>query len=58
MNQKLAVHYLLDYSGLFILDINSVLREFTLWDQYRLLKGSFCEKFRGTKVLLSYIFFV
>ena len=45
MNQKLAVHYLLDYSGLFILDINSVLREFTLWDQYKLLKGSFCEKF-------------
>ena len=33
----------LDYFGiLFILDLNSVLREFILWDQ-RLYKGFFCE---------------
>ena len=38
-HQKLVVYYILDYSGiLFILDINSVLIEFILWDQ-RLLKG-------------------
>ena len=38
-HQKLVVYYILDYSGiLFILDLNSVLREFILWDQ-RLLKG-------------------
>ena len=38
-HQKLVVYYILDYFGiLFILDLNSVLREFTLWDQ-RLLKG-------------------
>ena len=38
-HQKLVVHYILDYLGiLFILDINSVLIEFILWDQ-RLLKG-------------------
>ena len=38
--QKLVVYYILDYFGiLFILDINSVLIEFILWDQ-RLLKGS------------------
>ena len=36
-HQKL-VYYLLDYFGIqFILDINSVLKEFILWDQ-RLLK--------------------
>ena len=41
--QKLVVYYILDYSGiLFILDINSVLREFILWDQ-RHSKGLFCE---------------
>ena len=40
-HQKLVVYYMyiLDYFGiLFILDINSVLIEFILWDQ-RLLKG-------------------
>ena len=38
-HQKIVVYYILDYSGiLFILDLNSVLREFILWDQ-RLLKG-------------------
>ena len=37
-HQKLVVHYICDYFGiLFILDINSVLIEFILWDQ-RLLK--------------------
>ena len=36
--QKLVVYYILDYFGIFfILDINSVLIEFILWDQ-RLLK--------------------
>ena len=39
IHQKLVVYYILDYFGiLFILDINSVLIEFILWDQ-RLLKG-------------------
>ena len=38
-HQNLVVHYILDYFGiLFILDINSVLIEFILWDQ-RLSKG-------------------
>ena len=38
-HQKLVVYHILDYFGiLFILDLNSVLREFILWDQ-RLLKG-------------------
>ena len=38
-HQKLVVYYILDYFGiLFILDLNSVLREFIWWDQ-RLLKG-------------------
>ena len=38
-HQKLVVYFILDYFGiLFILDLNSVLREFILWDQ-RLLKG-------------------
>ena len=33
-HQKLVVYYILDYFGiLFILDINSVLREFILRDQ-------------------------
>ena len=38
--QKLVVYYILDYFGIFILDINSVHREFILWDQ-RLLKDWF-----------------
>ena len=38
-HQKLVVYYILDYFGiLFILDINSVLIEFILWDQ-RLSEG-------------------
>ena len=38
-HQKLVVYCILDYFGiLFILDINSVVIEFILWDQ-RLLKG-------------------
>ena len=33
-HQKLTVHYILDYFGiLFILDINSVLRDYILWNQ-------------------------
>ena len=47
-HQKLVVYYtcyILDYFGiLFILDIDSMLREFILWDQ-RLSKGLFCETF-------------
>ena len=44
-HQKLVVYYILDYFGrVFILDINSVLREFILGDQ-SLLKGLFCEIF-------------
>ena len=40
-HQKLVVYYKLDYFGiLFILDINSVFREFILWD-HRLLKDGF-----------------
>ena len=57
-HQKLVVYYILDNFGiLFILDINSVLREFILRDQ-RLFEGLFCEKFWGTKVLLNSIFSV
>ena len=57
-HQKLVVYYILDYFGiLFILDLNSVLREFILWDQ-RLYKGLFCENSEGTKVLLNDIFSV
>ena len=38
-HQKLVVYYIFNYFGiLFILDINSVLIEFILWD-LRLLKG-------------------
>ena len=45
-HQKLVLYYILDYFGiLFILDINSVLREFILWDQ-RLLKDSFVKILR------------
>ena len=37
--QKLVVYHILDYFGiLFILNLNSVLIDFVLWDQ-RLLKG-------------------
>ena len=44
-HQKLVVYYMLDYFGiLFVLDINSVLREFILWDQ-RLFERLFFEKF-------------
>ena len=56
-HQKLVV---LLYIGLlsnilFIQDLNSVLREFILWDQ-RFYKGFFCENSEGlTKVLLNYI---
>ena len=42
-HQKLVVYYILDYFGiLFILDINSVLIEFILWDQ-RLMTGIYFE---------------
>ena len=48
-HQKLVVYNILDYFGkLFILDINSVLREFILWDQ-RLLKGLFCVTSEGLR---------
>ena len=47
--QILVVYYILDYFGiLFILDINSVLIEFILWDQ-RLYKGFFCENSEGLR---------
>ena len=56
-HQKLVVYYILDYFGiLFILDINSVLIEFILWDQ-RLLKELILRNIlRDYKVLLNYIF--
>ena len=45
INQKLVVYYISDYSGIsFKLGINSVIREFILWDQ-RLSQGLFYEKF-------------
>ena len=48
-HQKLVVYYILDYFGiLFILDINSVLIEFILWDQ-RLLKHCFVKKSEGQR---------
>ena len=48
-HKKLVVYYILDYFGiLFILDINSVLREFILWSQ-RLLNGLFCENSEGLR---------
>ena len=57
-HQKLVLYYRLDYFGiLFILDINSVLIEFILWDQ-RLLKDCFVKHSKGTKVLVNYIFSV
>ena len=48
-HQKVVVYYTLDYFGIyFILDLNSVLREFILWDQ-RLNKGYFCENSEGLR---------
>ena len=48
-HQKLVVYYILDYFGiLFILDLNSVLREFILWDQRR-YKGFFCKNPEGLR---------
>ena len=48
-HQKLVVYYILDYFGiLFILDLNSVLREFILWDQ-RLYKRLFYENSEGLR---------
>ena len=48
-HQKLVVYYILDYFGiLFILDINSVLVEFILWDQ-RLLKNCFVKNSEGLR---------
>ena len=48
-HQKLVVYYILDYFGiLFILDINSVFREFILVDQ-RLLKDCFVINSEGLR---------
>ena len=48
-HQKLVMYYILDYFGiLFILNINSVLREFILWDQ-RLLKDCAMKKSEGLR---------
>ena len=48
-HQKLVVYNILDYFGiLFILGINSVLREFILWDQ-RLLKDCFVKNSEGLR---------
>ena len=48
-HQKLVVYSILDYFGiLFILDVNSVLREFILWDQ-RLLKDCFLKNSEGPR---------
>ena len=42
-HQKLVVYYILDYFWiLFILNVNSVVREFILWDQ-RIFEGLFSE---------------
>ena len=47
-HQKLVVYYILDYFGiLFILDRNSVLRKFILWDQT--FEGLFCESSEGLR---------
>ena len=44
-HQKLVAYYILDYFGiLFILDINSVLKEFKIVGS-ETLAGLFCEKF-------------
>ena len=48
-HQKLVVYYILDYFGmLFILHINSMLREFILWDQI-LLKNCFVKNSEGLR---------
>ena len=48
-HQKLVVYYILEYFGiLFILDLNSVLREFISWDE-RLLKELFCINSEGLR---------
>ena len=48
-HRKLIVYYIRDYFGiLFILDINSVLKEFVLWDQ-RLLKDCFVKNSEGLR---------
>ena len=48
-HQILIVYYILDYFGiLFILDINSVLIEFILWDQ-RLLEDCFVKNSEGLR---------
>ena len=48
-HQKLVVYHILDYFGiLFILDLNSVLRDFILWDQ-RLLKDCFVKNSEGLR---------
>ena len=48
-HQKLNVYYILDNFGiLFILDINSVLREFIFWDQ-RLFKDCFVKNSEGLR---------
>ena len=48
-HQKLVVYYILDYIEiLLILDINSVLREFILWDQ-KLLKDYFVKSSVGLR---------
>ena len=48
-HQKLVVYYILYYFGiLFILDINSVLREFILWDQ-SFLKDCFLKTSEGLR---------
>ena len=48
-HQKLVVYYILDNFGIFfILDINSMLREFILWDQ-RLLEHCFVKSSEGLR---------
>ena len=48
-HQHLVAYYILDYFGiLFILDLNSVLIEFILWDQ-RLLKDCFVKESEGLR---------
>ena len=48
-HQKLVAYYILDYFRiLFFLDINSVLIEFSLWDQ-RLLKDCFVKTSEGLR---------
>ena len=56
--QKLVVYYILGNFGiLLILDLNSVLREFILWDQ-RLYKGFFCENSEGLRYCYIIFFFL